>query len=212
MTIMIQPSPKVKICGITSIDDAIFAVKAGADAIGMVFYPPSPRHISDLGLANEIAREVGPFCNVVALFVDEAEDVVEKVLSSVSLNCLQFHGNESAVECERYSHPYIKAIRMKPELSVIDVASEYSSARGILLDTYVKGVPGGTGEAFNWDRVPKTLNNVVLAGGLSHRNVQNAIQAASPYAVDVSGGVEQSPGKKDSTKVAAFIRNAKLEQ
>lgn len=209
---MIQPSPKVKICGITSIDDAIFAVKAGADAIGMVFYPPSPRHISDLGLANEIAREVGPFCNVVALFVDEAEDVVEKVLSSVSLNCLQFHGNERAVECERYSHPYIKAIRMKPELSVIDVASEYSSARGILLDTYVKGVPGGTGEAFNWDRVPKTLKNVVLAGGLSHRNVQNAIQAASPYAVDVSGGVEQSPGKKDSTKVAAFIRNAKLEQ
>lgn len=212
MTTMIRPSTKVKICGITSVEDAVFAVDAGADAIGMVFYPPSPRHMSDLGLANEIAQEVGPFSQVVSLFVDEHRDVIENVLNVVSVNCIQFHGRESAADCELYSHPYMKAIRMKSGLNVVEEASRYSSARGILLDTYVKGVPGGTGEAFNWDRVPKTLPNVVLAGGLTHDNVQNAIQVASPYAVDVSGGVEHAPGKKDLTKVAAFIRSAKLEQ
>lgn len=202
---------KVKICGIRSIADAESVASAGADAIGLVFYEPSPRHVPDLGLAAEIAMAVGPFTSVVGLFVDAEVAEVERILKTVPLNLLQFHGNENARYCEQYSHPYMKALRMKPGLDVLEVASEYSSARGILLDTYVKGVPGGTGERFNWAEVPPSLKNVVLAGGLTAENVAHAVKSVKPYAVDVSGGVESTPGKKDANKIRAFISEAKLE-
>lgn len=203
--------PRVKICGITSVEDAHAAIKAGADAIGLVFYKPSVRNVSDLGLAKEIALEAGPFTQIVGLFVDAEAHLVDKVRSIVPLNTLQFHGAENAQYCEKFDHPYIKALRMKPGFDVIEAAAEHVSARGVLLDTYVKGIPGGTGETFNWDLVPKELENVILAGGLTPDNVHQAVQAVQPYAVDVSGGVEQSPGKKDIEKVNAFIRQAKLE-
>ena len=205
-------APKVKICGITSIDDASLAVSAGADAIGLVFYEPSPRNINDLGLASEIAAEVGPFTQLVSLFVDAEPAFIERVLGNVAVNTIQFHGDESAAFCEQFARPYVKALRMKPGLDAALAAAEHPAARGVLLDTYVKGKPGGTGESFNWHRVPENLRNIVLAGGLNANNVGDAIQVVQPYAVDVSGGVEQSPGIKDPNKVRAFVRNAKLEQ
>lgn len=202
--------PKVKICGITSLADAQAAVSAGADAIGLVFYEPSSRHLNDLGLASEIATEVGPFTQVVSLFVDAAPSYIERVLATVAVNCIQFHGAERATDCEAFAHPYIKALRMKSGLDVVEAASEFVGARGILLDTYVKGSPGGTGESFNWQRVPGELKNVILAGGLNPSNVDEAVRVAKPYAVDVSGGVESSPGKKDSEKIKAFVERAKI--
>ncbi len=198
----------VKICGITCPEDAEIARDCGADAIGLVFYPPSPRYIKDLGLVREIAQTVGPFVTTVGLFVDAEKRDVEQVLASGALQLIQFHGNETPEECEHYRHPYLKALRMKQGIDVAAEAKRYSNAQGILLDTYVKGVPGGTGESFNWDRVPDNVSlPIVLAGGLNCDNVAAAVRAASPYAVDVSGGVEASPGKKDRNKVDAFIRN-----
>lgn len=204
-----QTQTRVKICGLTSVDDAKHAAECGADAIGLVFYPPSSRNIDDLALAFDIAQSVGPFVEVVGLFVDADPAQIENVLSRVPLNCLQFHGDESAVFCEQFSRPFYKALRMKPELDIVEKVAEYSSSRGILLDTYVKGVPGGTGQTFNWNEIPSSLRNVVLAGGLNPENVAEAVRIAKPYAVDVSGGVEMSPGKKDPQKVAAFIENAR---
>lgn len=200
---------KVKICGITNVDDAITCRDAGADAIGIVFYEPSPRFVSDVGLASEIARAVGPFVNVVALFVDAEPGYVEHVLNNVAVNCLQFHGDESPEYCEQFDRAYIKALRVKDDIDLIERAATYNSARGILLDSYRPGVPGGTGETFDWHRVPESVSNLVLAGGLHSGNVAEAIAMTKPYAVDVSGGVEKSKGKKDATKIQAFIQNAK---
>jgi phosphoribosylanthranilate isomerase len=188
------------------------ASDCGADAIGLVFYPPSPRNIDDLALAIDIAQSVGPFVDVVGLFVNAEEHFVESVLSKVPLNCLQFHGEETAAYCEQFSRPFYKALRMKPGMDTVETAAQYASARGVLLDTYVKGVPGGTGQSFNWDHVPASLKNVVLAGGLNPENVAKAVSVVRPYAVDVSGGVEASRGIKDPLKVQTFIANAKLEQ
>lgn len=205
----VKQSLKVKICGITSVEDAVMAANSGADAIGMVFFERSPRHISDFGLAKEIAQSVGPFVSVVALVVDKPETEIDALLARVPINCLQFHGDESADYCERFHHPFIKALRMKPGLDIAKSIKNYESARGILLDTYVKGVPGGTGETFNWERVPSGQRNIILAGGLNPQNIAHAVATTSPYAVDVSGGVESTPGKKDRTKTASFIRSAK---
>lgn len=203
---------RVKICGLCSVEDAVHASENGCDAIGLVFYPPSPRNIDDLALAFDIAQSVGPFVDVVGLFVDAKANFIDEVLRQVPLNCIQFHGNESAEFCEQFSRPFYKALRIKPGMDLIEDAAGYASARGILLDTYVRGVPGGTGQSFNWELVPAALNNVVLAGGLTPENVTQAIEIARPYAVDVSGGVEASPGKKDPSKVSAFINKAKSFQ
>jgi phosphoribosylanthranilate isomerase len=203
---------KVKICGITNVADAAVCLAEGADAVGMVFYEPSPRHLSDLGLANEIAQVVGPFVNVVGLFVDAQQAYIERVLSHVSIDCLQFHGDETAQYCEQFARPYIKALRVKDGIDLVEQAATYNSARGILLDTYRPGVPGGTGETFDWQRVPESISNLVLAGGLDATNVAEAIRTTRPYAVDVSGGVEASKGIKDAQKIQAFIRNAKGKQ
>jgi phosphoribosylanthranilate isomerase len=201
---------RVKICGITSIDDALIAVDAGADSIGLVFYPPSPRYVSIVAAA-KIAQAVGPFVTVVGLFVNADEAEINRVLSHVDLHVLQFHGDESSTFCECFQRPYMKAIRMKPDLDVEQAIKAYPSAAGVLLDAYRKGVPGGTGEIFDWKRVPsgKDLPAIIVAGGLTPANVASAVTATCPYGVDVSGGVESSPGKKNQEKVVSFINNTK---
>lgn len=193
----------------TRVEDALQAVEAGADALGLVFYPPSPRNVS-LQQAAEIARAVSPFVVLTGLFVDAHPQQVEEVLEQVPLNLLQFHGSETAPYCRQFHRPYIKALRMKPELDPLEAMAAYPDARGILLDAYRAGVPGGTGDTFDWQRVPQgSERHIILAGGLTPDNVAHAIASARPAAVDVSGGVESAPGKKDVEKMCAFIRAAR---
>lgn len=200
-------SVRIKICGITSVADGLAAVKAGADAIGLVFYAKSPRAVS-LQQAGEITAALGPFVTTVGLFVDADPAFVREAAASVQL--LQFHGDESREYCEQFQRPYMKAIRMRPDLDVLAAINEYPSASGILLDAYRPGVPGGTGETFDWQRVPvHSPRPLVLAGGLNPGNVASAIQATHVYGVDVSGGVESSPGNKDKEKIDQFIHNAR---
>lgn len=200
---------RVKICGITSTADAEAAVAAGADAIGLVFYAKSPRAVT-VDQAAEIARKVGPFVTVVGLFVDAESEFVANVLNHVPLHVLQFHGNESESYCQQFKRPYLKALRMKDDLDVSTAMAKFSSAVGILLDAYRPGVPGGTGETFDWQRVPTQSSlPVVLAGGLNPENVATAVESTQVYGVDVSGGVEASPGKKDTEKMMAFVHHAK---
>lgn len=201
---------RVKICGITTAEDALLAVNAGADAIGLVFYEPSPRYV-DIERAAHIAAVIPPFVSIVALFVNASVDQVNTVLSRVAVSLLQFHGDESPLYCEQFHRPYIKALRMKPDADVVAICSEYSSAQGVLLDAYRKGVPGGTGECFDWQAIPKTLSQpLVLAGGLHPANVAEAIATVKPAAVDVSGGVEALAGIKDSHRVIEFINQVNL--
>ncbi len=202
------PQTRVKICGITDPDDARVAAAAGADALGLVFYPPSSRAVTPAE-ARVVAQAVGPFTTLVGLFVNAEEADVREALRQVPLQLLQFHGDESAEQCELYGRPYIKAIRMRPELDLDAEMARYPGASGFLLDAYRKGVPGGTGETFEWDRVPKSASRpIILAGGLTPDNVARAIGQTRPYAVDVSGGVERAPGRKDPQKIQDFIRNA----
>ncbi|WP_198265582.1 phosphoribosylanthranilate isomerase [sulfur-oxidizing endosymbiont of Gigantopelta aegis] len=199
---------RIKICGITNCNDAKIAYEAGADAIGLVFYPPSPRFVT-AQQAHEVVDSLAPFVTSVGLFVDASKAEVENILAQVALDLLQFHGNESAEFCASFQRPYIKAIRMKEDLDLLAVQNEFSSARGILLDTYKKGIPGGTGETFNWHRVPHDPQlPIILAGGLDADNIMEAIHQAKPYAVDVSGGVEATKGIKDPGKVKQFVANA----
>jgi phosphoribosylanthranilate isomerase len=202
---------RVKICGITRVEDALAVVDAGADALGLVFHPASPRFVS-IEQAKAIVNAVGPFVVTTGLFVDADPAAVNAVLTQVPLHLLQFHGDESLDYCESFQRPYMKALRMKPGLDVVAAMAEYPSAAGILLDAYRPGVPGGTGETFDWARVPQQSNKpIVLAGGLTPENVVQAIISTQVYGVDVSGGVESAPGKKDPAKIAAFIKNAKRE-
>lgn len=205
-------STRVKICGITRVEDAVAASSAGADAIGLVFYEKSRRFISDLGLANDIAASVGPFVSVVALFVNPDRQTLERTLDQVPVDLVQFHGDENDDICYRCEKPYIKALRVDADADVEVMIERYPRARGILLDTYVRGIPGGTGKAFDWSKVPKrAAKAIILAGGLHRGNVREAIGATQPYAVDVSGGVEQTPGIKDHDKIKAFISQVKAE-
>jgi len=203
---------RVKICGIRSVDDALSAVEAGADAIGLVFYEPSPRHIDSFLLAREISLSVGPFVTVVALLVDPELEYVNSLLEAVPVHVLQFHGNESAEFCEQFARPYMKVLRMKKDVDVLAEMHAFPNACGFLLDTYKKGVPGGTGESFDWVKVPlNPPKPLILAGGLSPKNVASAVRIAEPYGVDVSGGVELTPGLKDKDKIRAFVKNAQME-
>ena len=196
---------RVKICGITRIEDAIAAAQAGADAIGFVFDPKSPRHVHP-DQALKIARVLPPFITIVGLFVNAAPDTIEGVLSHVPLDLIQFHGNEKPEQCRRYHRSYIKAIHMNPDVDLRDMARLYSDATGLLLDTYVADVAGGSGQAFDWSRIPSDIGkSVILAGGLTPENVGDAVRRVHPYAVDVSSGVEQSKGVKDANKISAFI-------
>ncbi len=200
---------RVKICGITRVEDALAAAAAGADAIGLVFYAKSPRAV-DIEQAREILAALPPFVTSVGLFVDAERSELERILASVPLDLLQFHGDESVQQCEAFGRPYIKALRVKAGDDIAAQVARYPSAQGILLDAYVEGVPGGTGEAFDWSLIPQTLSKpLILAGGLRPDNVAEAVSRVRPYAVDVSGGVEASKGVKDVEKVGAFIRAAR---
>lgn len=200
---------RIKICGLTRVDDALAAISAGADAIGLVFYSKSPRAVS-IEIARDIAMAAGPFMTVTGLFVDADRMFVEDVLKRVPLHLLQFHGDESVEYCDSFHRPYIKALRMKPDLEVSHAISQFGSAVGILLDAYRPGVPGGTGESFDWGRIPQRSDRpIVLAGGLNPENVADAIKSTRIYGVDVSGGVESAPGIKDAEKIQMFIQRAR---
>ncbi len=201
---------RVKICGITRVEDAHAAAAVGADAIGIVFFPPSSRYVSDLTLAREIALAAGPFVSVVGLFVNAKSVDIERTLNAVPLQLLQFHGDEDEASCRQFARPYLKALRMKSGLNVLESIAQYPSASGILLDTYVKGAPGGTGQTFNWDQVPHNgAAPIVVAGGLTPSNVSEAIEHSRPYGVDVSGGVETQPGVKSHELMRTFVEKAK---
>ncbi|MCW6054410.1 phosphoribosylanthranilate isomerase [Pseudomonas fragariae (ex Marin et al. 2024)] len=194
-----------KICGITRIEDALAAAEAGADAIGLVFYPKSPRAVTVLQ-ARAIIAALPPFITTVGLFVNASRCELNETLDAVALDMLQFHGDETHEECDGYHRPYIKALRVKAGDDIAGVCRSYRNARGVLLDTYVEGVPGGTGETFDWALIPDDLDKpVILAGGLTSANVAQAIAQVRPYAVDVSGGVEKSRGIKDREKILAFM-------
>ncbi|NVK44558.1 MAG: phosphoribosylanthranilate isomerase [Oceanospirillaceae bacterium] len=196
---------RIKICGITRLEDAQAAVAYGAHALGFVFYEPSPRYVEP-AVAAEIIARLPPFVTTTALFVDAPAERVETVLAQTGVDLLQFHGNESEDDCRAYNRPYIKALRMKSGLDLDAAVAEYPSARGILLDAYRPGVPGGTGEAFDWSRIPAELaSHIVLAGGLTPENIAAGVRQVRPYAVDVSGGVELSRGVKDHNKLKLFI-------
>lgn len=181
------------------------AVDGGADAIGLVFYANSPRAIT-VEQAAVIVKEVPPFVSIVALFVDETADEVQRVLASVAVDVLQFHGDETPEFCQQFNRPFIKALRVRPELDLAEACRRYAVGRGILLDAWQEGVPGGTGRSFDWHLALLELPlPVILAGGLSADNVGDAIAALHPAAVDVSGGVERAPGIKDAKKIEEFI-------
>jgi len=195
-----------KICGITRVEDALAAVEAGADAIGLVFYAKSPRAVT-VQQARSIINALPPFVTTVGLFVDASRCELGEILDAVPLDLLQFHGDESPENCEGYHRPYIKALRVKPGDDIAAQVALYKNASGVLLDTYVPGIPGGTGEAFDWSLVPEGLSKpIILAGGLTAENVAQAIARVRPYAVDVSGGVEAAKGIKDAQKIRAFMQ------
>jgi phosphoribosylanthranilate isomerase len=196
---------RVKICGITRIEDALAAAQAGADAIGLVFADTSPRRVS-LEEAAAICRVLPPFVTVVGLFVDADAAQVTQALGRVPLDLLQFHGSETPPFCRQFHRPYIKAVAMREGIDVHAEDRAFADAAGLLLDAHVAGVAGGSGKTFNWSRVPHGLARpVILAGGLTPGNVADAIRQLRPYAVDVSSGVEQTRGIKDACKIAAFI-------
>ena len=197
---------RVKICGFTQVEDAVAAANLGVDAIGLVFYPPSPRYVS-IGQAEKIVNALPAFVTVVALFVDEQEAQIREVLKKVSIDCIQFHGDESSEVCRLYGKPYMKAIRMKQGMDVMEIAANYHDASAILLDAYHPGIKGGSGSQFDWELIPENCSlPIVLAGGLQVDNAKQAVQSVRPYALDVSSGVEAGKGFKDVAKMAAFIQ------
>lgn len=196
---------RVKICGITREQDALAAVECGADALGFVFYEPSPRHIG-VARAAAIVRRLPPFVSTVALFVNAEAGLIGRVVDEVGIDLLQFHGQESPDYCAQHRRPWIRALAMEPGIDLAAAQAQFAAARGLLLDAYRPGVPGGTGETFDWDRIPPSLaSRIVLAGGLNAANVGEAVRRVRPYAVDVSGGVEAGKGIKDTAKMKAFI-------
>lgn len=196
---------RIKICGFTRTEDARYAAELGVDAVGMVFYPPSPRNV-DISKAREIVGRLPAFVTVVALFVDEQAEIIHQVLENVRVDLLQFHGSECPADCNRFGIPYIKAVRMSDQVQLEVLEQDYSDARGLLLDTYHPDAVGGTGTCFDWSRIPKECSlPILLAGGLSRSNVKDAIARVRPYAVDVSSAVESGRGEKDVAKMAEFI-------
>jgi phosphoribosylanthranilate isomerase len=200
---------RVKICGITRLQDLHAACDAGADALGFVFYEKSPRHVT-AATATALVREMPPFVQSVGLFVNAPPAWIESVLQVVPLDLLQFHGDETPADCARYGRPYIKAVRVNRDTDLLKCAADFDAACGLLLDAYVPGVPGGTGARFDWSLIPANLPRpIVLSGGLTPENVAEAVQQVRPWAVDVSSGVEASKGIKDPRKIAQFIAKAK---
>ena len=195
---------RIKICGITRAGDLDAAVRAGADAVGFVFYPPSPRYLAP-DAAAVLARRVPPFVVRVGLFVNAEPADVRAVLEQVPLDVLQFHGEEDAAYCEQIGLPYLKAARVRPGLDLLEFARAYPTAQGLLLDAWVEAY-GGMGQSFDWSLIPNDLPlPMVLSGGLHAGNVAEAVRKVHPWAVDVSSGVEAAKGVKDDDKIAAFV-------
>jgi phosphoribosylanthranilate isomerase len=196
---------RIKICGITRAADALAACTAGADALGFVFHDPSPRNIEPEAARAIIAR-LPPFVSAVGLFVDRSRTEVEHVLARVPLDLLQFHGDETPEFCARFPRPYLKAVRMRPGIDLLEYARRFVNARGLLLDAYVDGLHGGSGTRFDWGLVPDNLPvPLVLSGGLDADNVVDAVRRVRPWAVDVSSGVEAAKGIKDPQRIRDFI-------
>lgn len=195
---------RVKICGITRVADALDAIALGADALGFVFYAPSPRAVSAQTVQNIVAQ-LPPFVSTVGLFVDATPQEVQNVLAQVPLSLLQFHGDETNEYCQQFGVPWIKALRMEPDSDILAKIAQYPNAQGILLDAWHPHLKGGTGQTFDWRHWPHSDKALILAGGLTPENVTEAIHFTKPYAVDVSGGVEASKGIKEFTLLQAFM-------
>ena len=199
----------VKICGITRPEDALAAARAGAHAIGLVLYAKSPRYVTP-GRAAEIIRVLPPFVTTVALFVDAQAEEVRSTLVEAPVGLLQFHGGETPEFCRQFKRSYVKAVRMKPGVDLLQYARNYHDAKALLLDNYVEGLHGGSGVAFDWSLIPRGLPlPVILSGGLTPENVTDAVRRVRPSAVDVSSGVESVKGVKDAAKIAAFIKGVR---
>jgi phosphoribosylanthranilate isomerase len=195
---------RIKICGLTRLEDVQQAVAAGADALGLVFYPPSPRYV-DLSTAAGLASAVPPFVSIVGLFVNADPATVRATLAAVPLHVLQMHGDEDETYCRQFDRPYIKAARVRPGMDLLQYTAHFASAQAILLDAFVDGYGGG-GEVFDWSLVPPALGKpLILSGGLDASNVGEAVRRLRPAAVDVSSGVEASKGVKDAEKMRAFV-------
>ena len=196
---------RIKFCGLTRPDDIAQAVALGVDALGFVMWPKSSRSITPEAL-QVLAAQVPAFVTRVGLFVNQPAELIEQCLPHLDL--IQFHGDESAACCQQFGRPWIKALRMRDDLDLHQAASEYAVAQALLLDAYRPGVPGGTGETFDWSRIPASFEKpVILAGGLTADNIAAAVAQVAPYAVDVSGGIEASPGVKDASLMTAFVRH-----
>ncbi len=202
---------RVKICGITRVHDGLAAVRLGAHAIGLVFYDASPRAVATKQ-ARMIVDALPPFVTAVGLFVNAEPDTVRKTLAEVPLQLLQFHGDETPAYCSAFGVPYLKAVRVRSGVDLLQYAHDFRGARGLLLDAFVEGIRGGTGATFDWSLIPRDLAlPIVLSGGLDADNVEAAVRAVRPWAVDVSSGVESAKGIKDAAKIEAFmngVRNA----
>ena len=208
---MSRERTRIKICGIREALHARVAADAGADAIGLVFYGPSPRAIEP-GAAAAIVASLPPFVAAVGLFVNAAEAEVRAVLEEVPLDLLQFHGDEAPEFCSRFGKPFVRAVRMGPGVDLLEYARRFSRAKALLLDAYSPGRPGGTGLTFDWTGIPSGFPlPLILSGGLDPANVGRAVREVRPWAVDVSSGVESSRGVKDPRKIVEFIRSVRRE-
>jgi phosphoribosylanthranilate isomerase len=208
---MTQARTRIKICGIREAAQARVAADAGADAIGLVFYPPSPRHLA-LPDAAAIVAALPPFVAAVGLFVNPSEAEVRAVLSAVALDLLQFHGDESPQFCAGFGKPFVRVVRMEAQTDLLEYAQRFSRAKALILDAHVPGQAGGTGQTFDWEAIPRDLPiPLILSGGLTSTNVARAVREVRPWAVDVSSGVEASRGLKDPRKIVEFIRSVQRE-
>ena len=201
---------RIKVCGFTDPENAVAAASKGIDAIGLVFYPPSPRHIT-LEQAQKIVAAVPAFVTTVGLFVDASKGAIEDVLSQVPIDLIQFHGDETATFCRSLERPFVKAVRMRPETDLMHIAEDFHDASALLLDTYHPDLKGGTGHHFDWNLIPENFPiPIVLAGGIGVENAQQAIGQVQPYALDVSSGVERYKGMKDINKIVELITEVEL--
>lgn len=205
----LRPRTRIKICGITKLSDALSIAEQGADSIGLVFHPKSPRFIG-LDAAREIRNAVPPFVTITALFMDETEEWISEVLSAINPDCLQFHGEEPEPDCVQWNQPYIKSISMGSAVDVAAYALQYFSAQGFLFDSNAAGRQGGSGDTFDWSKIPLSFDRpLVLAGGLNPVNVADAVSQVRPWGVDVSTGVEVSKGVKDLNLINQFFQEVR---
>ncbi|MGM8062253.1 phosphoribosylanthranilate isomerase [Vogesella indigofera] len=205
-------SVRIKVCGFTRVEDAVAAARLGIDAIGLVFYDKSPRHVG-IAQAQAIIAALPPFVTVVALFVNASREEVENVLAQCAIDVLQFHGEESPAFCRSFRRPYLKAVRVQPGTDLQTLAAQYHDARGLLTDAFVEGAHGGTGKTFDWTLIPVQLPlPLILSGGLDEHNVADAVRRVQPAGVDVSSGVEAGKGIKSPQRVADFVAAVRVAQ